>query len=70
MHVVRNAQRALTTRVATYDIAIVLVEVERLVAGSRVTTLAVVCPIEANIQGDIAAESTLIVNVFFAMAWL
>ena len=45
-------------------------KVQRLVTGPRMTTLAVVSPIEANIEGNIAAETTLVVNVFFAVAWL
>ena len=65
-----DAKWALSTRVAAHDIPIVLMKVQCLVAGSRVTTLAVVCPIEANIEGDIAAEATLVVNVFSAVAWL
>ena len=61
---------ALSSWVAAHDIPIVLMKVQCLVAGSCVTTLAVVSPIEANIEGDIAAETTLVVDVFSAVARL
>ena len=49
---------------------LILVEVKRLLTGLLVASVAEMSAVKADVEGDIAAESALVVNVFVAMLFL
>ena len=67
---VHDPQRALTVRTAALDLIVVLVKVQSLLEGHYVAASAHVRTIEADVEGDIAAETAFVVDKLFSMALL
>ena len=67
---VTDAKWALAKGIAALDFVFTPVKVERLLAGLLVASIAKVSAVEADIEGDIAAEPALVVNVFVSVGWL
>ena len=64
---VNDAERTLSMRITTLDITLIPVEVQSLLTGFLVAGVAHMSASEADIESNIAAETTLIVDVFVAM---
>lgn len=69
LNMVSDPERALASLIATHNISVISMEVKRLVAGFRMTALAVMRAIEAYIKCDVAAEATLIIDELSPVLW-
>ena len=67
---ITNAKRASAIRIAALDFMFIFVKVQRLLAGLLMASVAEVSTVEADIEGDIAAEPALIVDVLISMLFL
>ena len=67
---ITNAKWASSIRIAALDFMFIFVEVQRLLAGLLMTSVTEVSTVEADVEGDIAAEPTLIVDVLISMLFL
>ena len=64
---VNDAERTLSMRITTLDITLIPVEVQSLLTSFLVAGVAHMSASEADIESNVAAETTLIVDVFVAM---
>ena len=62
-----DAQWALALQIAAFYLFDVSVEIKSLVDRHQVTTFAQMSSIEADVEGDIAAESALVVDELFSV---
>lgn len=67
---VSDTKWASAVGIATLDFVFILMEVQRLLTGLLMASVAEMSAVEADVKGDIAAESALVVDVFVTMLFL
>ena len=67
---VTDAKWALAKGIATLYFVLIPVEVQRLLTGLLMASVAEVSAVKADIEGDVAAKPALVVNVFVSVCCL